>query len=149
MEGPMFSRDDLERPLRWPLMWVIGPLVIGALLVSLVGIGIRASQGFPDIELADELQQLAATDDPLLAETTEFDWDRVCIFRSNLPKEDVDRTLGFEWGVIGGDTIDNRDLVVFLNDGQVVKHFYLGREVLRGPARDGECHLPDDEATRL
>jgi hypothetical protein len=145
----MFSPDDASRGWRWPLLWVFLPLILGGLLVTGIGLAVRATQGFPDIELADELEQLADDSDPLLAEVTDFAWDRVCVFRSNLPKEDVDSTLGLDWGVVGGDTIDNRDLVVFVNDDAVVKHFYLAREVLRGPSGDAECHAPDDEATRL
>lgn len=145
----MFSRDDLERPLRWPLMWVIGPLILGALLVTAIGIGIRATQGFPDLELAERLEELASDGDPLLADVSDFAWDRVCIFPSKLPSETVDETLGIDWGVVGGDRIDNRWLFVFVRDDEVVKHFYMQRGLVGRPADDGDCRTPDDESTRL
>lgn len=145
----MFARDDVHRGRRFPLLWIFGPLVLGALLVSAIGIGIRASQGFPDIELAERLEQVAGDGDPLLAETTDFEWDRVCVFPRRLPKETVDETLGLEWGVVGGDTIDTRDLLVFVRDGEVVKHFYLRRGLVGSPEPEGDCRTPDDETTRL
>jgi len=145
----MFSRGDYDRSVPWPLVWVLGPLVLGAVLITLIGIGVRATQGFPDIEFADDLQRTAAEGDPLLADVTEFEWDRVCVFRSGLPKADVDRTLGLAWGVVGGDTLDRRDLVVFVHGDQVVKHFYLREDILRGPSGDAECYVPTDEATQL
>ncbi|MBW3613122.1 MAG: hypothetical protein KY392_04600, partial [Chloroflexi bacterium] len=86
----MFARDDVHRGRRFPLLWIFGPLVLGALLVTAIGIGIRATQGFPDIELAEQLEQVAVDGDPLLAEVTDFDWDRVCVFPRRLPKETVD-----------------------------------------------------------
>ena len=145
----MFSRDDASRGRRWPLMGVFIPLVLGALLVTGIGVAIRATQGFPDIELAERLQQEARSGDPLLAETTDFTWDRVCVFPHDLPKKAVDATLGIEWGVVGGDTIDNRDLLVFLDDEDVVKHFYLQHGLVRPPEPEGDCRAPDDEGTRL
>ncbi|HSK93021.1 MAG TPA: hypothetical protein VLA76_03055 [Candidatus Angelobacter sp.] len=145
----MFARDDVHRGRRVPLAWVFGPLVLGALLVTAVGIGIRATQGFPDIELAERLEQVARGGDPLLAEVTDFEWDRVCVFPSRLPSETVDETLGIDWGVVGGDRIDNRWLLVFVHDNEVVKHFYLQRGLVDRPAEDGDCRAPDEESTRL
>lgn len=145
----MFARDDVHRGRRWTLLWIFGPLVLGALIVTGLGILARASQGFPDIELAERLQTEARTGDPLLAEVTDFPWDRVCVFPRSLPKETVDRTLGIDWGVVGGDTINDRDLLVFVREGEVVKHLYLRRGLVERPAPEGDCRAPDDEGTRL
>lgn len=145
----MFSRDDFGRGPRFPLLWVIGPLILGALLVTGLGLLVRGTQGFPDIELAERLEQAAVEGDPLLAEATDFDWDRVCVFPRDLPSETVDETLGFDWGVVGGDRIDDRDLLVFVRDDEVVKHFYLRRGLVDRPAEDGDCRGPDEESTRL
>ncbi len=145
----MFARDDVHRGRRVPLLWIFGPLVLGALLLTGIGIVIRASQGFPDIELAERLQIAAGEGDPLLAEATDFDWDHVCVFPPELPKEAVDRALGFEWGVVGGDTLDNRDLLVFVRSGEVVRHLYLQRGLVGRPDAEGDCRAPDDESTRL
>ncbi len=145
----MFSPDDASRGWRWPLVWVFLPLILGGLLVTGVGLAVRATQGFPDIELAERLEELASDGDPLLAEVTDFAWDRVCIFPSKVASETVDDTLGIDWGVVGGDRIDNRWLFVFLRGDEVVKHFYMQRGLVGRPADAGDCRRPDDEATRL
>jgi hypothetical protein len=147
----MFSRDDFGRGPRFPLLWVFGPLVLGALLVTGLGILARSTQGFPNIELADDIRIAAAAGDPLLAEATvDLDWDRACVFPSSATKADVDDVLGFSWGVIGGDPSGNgRTLVVLVRDNEVVTHFFL-RGGLIEPARgDGDCRAPDEESTRL
>jgi hypothetical protein len=145
----MFSRDDYGRGPRFPLLWVFGPFVLGAVIVTAVGIIARGTQGFPDLELAEQLEQLGADDDPLLAEATDFAWDRVCVFSSSATKADVDAALGFEWGVVGGDPYEDRLLLVFVRDDEVVKHFYLRRNLVDRPVPPGDCRLPDDESTRL
>ena len=145
----MFSRDDLGSGSLHPLFWVLGPLVLGALLVTGLGILARATQGFPDIELADALRQASAEGDPLLAEATDFAWDRVCVFPPYLPKEAVDDTLGMRWGVVGGGDLDDRNLLVFVDDGRVVKHLYLVRGLIDDAAAEGDCRKPEDESTRL
>jgi hypothetical protein len=87
--------------------------------------------------------------DPLLADATPFEWDRVCVFPPYLSKEAVDETLGIEWGVVGGGDLDDRVLLVFLEGNRVVKHFYLLRGIVDDPEPHGDCRAPDDEATRL
>jgi hypothetical protein len=144
----MFSRDDLGKGTIHPLFWVFGPLVLGALLVTGLGILARGTQGFPDIELADELRQMASRSDPLMAEVTDFAWDRVCVFPPYLSKEAVDETLGLEWGVVGGD-LEDRNLLVFVDDDRVVKHFYLRRGIVDEPEDGGDCRGRDEESTRL
>ena len=145
----MFSRDDFGSGSLHPLFWVFIPLVLGALLVTGLGILARGSQGFPDIELAEDLRIAAGAGDPLLAEATDFAWDRVCVFPPYLPKEAVDETLGIEWGVVGGGDLDTRNLLVFVDDDRVVKHFYLARGLVDPPPPEGDCRTPDDESTRL
>ena len=146
----MFSADDFGRGWRLPLLWVFGPLVLGALLVTGLGIAARSTQGFPNIELADEIQDAAAADDPLLADVTDFDWDRVCVFPQRATVDEVDALLGFEWGVIGGDPLgDDRPLLVFVDDGEVVTHLYLQPGFIDPPDPAGDCREPDDERTRL
>jgi hypothetical protein len=146
----MFSRDDYGRGTRFPLLWVFGPLVLGALLVTGLGIAARATQGFPNIELAEEVRIAAGQDDPLLAAVTPFDWDLVCVFPSSVDTADVDALLGFEWGVIGGDPNGDRNLIVFVRDGEVETHFFLERTLLAPPeAGGGDCREPSDESTRL
>jgi hypothetical protein len=146
----MFTRDDFGRGRRLPLLWIFGPLLIGALLVTGIGIAARATQGCPNIELAAELEDLAASGDPMLSEVTGFAWDRVCVFPQAVTADDVDATLGFDWGVVGGDPLgDDRLLLVFVADDEVVSHLYLRRGVVDAPPDDGECRSPEDEGTRL
>ena len=109
----------------------------------------RWTQGFPDLELAERLEQAGADGDPLLADATDFPWDRVCVFSSSATKADVDEQLGFSWGVVGGDPYDNRLLLVFVRDGEVVKHFYLRPNLIDSPNPTGDCRTPDDLTTRL
>ena len=145
----MFTRDDYGRGPRLPLLWIFGPLVLGAILVTGLGIAARATQGFPNIELADEIQR-AAPGKPMLREETDFAWDRVCVFRQSASAEEVDAMLGFEWGVVGGDPLgDGRLLLVFVQDDEVVTHFFLQAGVLDPPDGEGDCRDPDDERTRL
>ncbi|HEX7172107.1 MAG TPA: hypothetical protein VF365_05800 [Candidatus Limnocylindria bacterium] len=145
----MFSRDDYGRGPRFPLAWVFGPLVIGALLITVLGIAARATQGFPNIELADDIRLAAGSGDPLLADVTPFEWDRVCVFPSSVSMDEVDDLLGFEWGVIGGDPNGDRTLLVLVRDQAVVTHFFLARGMVAAPAAGGDCRSPDDESTRL
>jgi hypothetical protein len=147
----MFSRDDIGRGPRFPLLWVFGPFVLGALLVTGIGILARSTQGFPNIELADEIRMAATAGDPLLAETTsDLDWDRACVFPPSATKSDVDEVLGFSWGVIGGDPSgDGRTLVVLVRDNEVVTHFFLRAGLLDRAEGTGDCRAPDEESTRL
>ena len=145
----MFTRDDYGRGRRLPLLWIFGPLLLGALLVTGLGIAARATQGFPNIELAAEIEG-AAESAPMLRDEAGFAWDRVCVFRQSASAEDVDDALGFEWGVIGGDPLgDGRLLLVFVRDGEVVTHLYLRAGLLDPPDGEGDCREPDDERTRL
>ena len=146
----MFSPDDFGRGRRFPLLWVVGPLLLGALLVTGLGIAARATQGFPNIELAEELEIAASSASPMLADATDFAWDRVCVFRQSASADEVDEVLGLDWGVIGGDPLgDGRLLLVFVRDDEVVTHLYLKRGLLDPPDGEGDCRLPDDERTRL
>jgi hypothetical protein len=147
----MFSRDDFGRGPRFPLLWVFGPFVLGALLITGLGILARSTQGFPNIELAEEIRVAAAAGHPLLADATgDLEWDRACVFPPSATRADVDEVIGFGWGVIGGDPSgDRRTLVVLIRDHQVVTHFYLAAGVLDRPQGSGDCRAPDDESTRL
>jgi hypothetical protein len=145
----VFSTDDYGRGWRFPLLWVLGPLVLGALLVTGLGIAARATQGFPNIELAEEVRIAARQGDPLLAEVTPFGWDRVCVFAPQATTEDVDAALGFEWGVIGGDPTGDRTLLVFVADDEVETHFFLERSLISAAEASGDCRGPEEESTRL
>ena len=114
-----------------------------------LGIAARATQGFPNIELAEDVRLAARQDDPLLADVTPFEWDRVCVFPPQASMDDVDDQLGFEWGVIGGDPSGDRTLLVFVRDGEVQTHFFLEPSLIWDPEASGDCRGPEDESTRL
>jgi hypothetical protein len=114
-----------------------------------VGIAARAIQGFPNIELADDIRRAAGSGDPLLADVTPFEWDRVCVFPSSVGMDEVNDLLGFEWGVIGGDPNGERTLLVLVRDQEVVTHFFLARRLIAAPEAEGDCRSPEDESTRL
>jgi hypothetical protein len=145
----MFGRDAYDRGSRFPLAGVFGPLLLGALLITGLGIAARATQGFPNIELADDIRIAAGNGDPLLAEVTPFEWDRACVFPSTASMDDVDDLLGFEWGVIGGDPNGDRLLLVLVQEDEVVTHMFLAHRMLPAPRGNGDCRSPDDESTRL
>lgn len=146
----MFSRQDLGKGSGHPLVWVFAPLLVGALLISGLGILARATQGFPNIELAEDLRLAAVSGDPLLSDLTDFEWDRVCVFPPDATRESVDSQLGMSWGVIGGDPNgDGRPLLVFVRGEEVVTHLFLARGVIAPPQGEGDCRAPDEETTRL
>jgi hypothetical protein len=146
----MFSRDDLGSGSGHPLVWVFAPLLLGALLISGFGVLARATQGFPNVELAEDLRLAAASGEPMLSELTDFDWDRVCVFPPSATRESVDAGLGISWGVIGGDPNgDGRPLLVFVRGDEVVTHLFLAVGVIAPPEGDGDCRAPDEESTRL
>lgn len=146
----MFSAKDFGTGSLHPLFWVFAPLILGALIITGLGIAARATQGFPNIELAEEVRVAAQDGDPFLADVTDFEWDRVCVIPPTATMADVDALLGFEWGVIGGDPSgDGRSLIVLVDDGRVATHFFLATGLLDPPMQGGDCRDPDDESTRL
>ena len=53
----MFSPNDFDRGPRLPLLWLWGPILLGAVLITALTLAVRATQGFPNIELADAIRQ--------------------------------------------------------------------------------------------
>jgi hypothetical protein len=150
MEWTMFSPHDFDKGPRLPLLWLWGPILLGALLITALTVAVRATQGFPNIELADEIRQADAAGTPLLAEVADFDWDRVCVFPPEASIDDVDARLGIDWGVIGGDGMsDPRQLLVFVDGDAVVTHVFVPGGTVRAPGEGGDCRGPDEESTRL
>lgn len=145
----MFARDDVHRGRRWPLLWIFAPLILGALIITGAAVIAHASLGFPNTDLAEELDAAARAGNPLVSEVTDFDWDRLCVVPPRVSSEAVDDLLGFQWGVVGGDRLANQLLLVFAHRGEVVTHLYLRRNTVATPSEPGECWGPDDEATRL
>ena len=145
----MFSRHDLGKGTAHPLVWVFGPLVLGALLITVLGVVARGTQGFPDIELAEQIEIASHEGDQMLAEVTTFEWDLVCVAPPTMTKAEVDELIGREWSVVGGDAPGRRVLLVFLDQGEVVRHFYVASATIARPPNDGDCRTPEDETTRL
>ena len=146
----MFAPSDFDRGPRLPLLWLWGPMLLGALLITALTIGVRATQGFPNIELADAIRQADAGGTPMLAEVADFGWDRVCVFPPEASIDDVDARLGIDWGVIGGDGMsDPRQLLVFVDGDAVVTHVFVPSGTVDAPEGLGDCRGPDEESTRL
>ena len=145
----MFSRDDFGRGSRFPLAGVVVPFVIGALIIAGITVGLRAAQGFPDIELAEEIRQASFGEPLLLADAIDLEWDRVCVFPPFLPHDAVDAKLGLEWGRSAGHSTDEYLLLVFVRDREVASHAYVERGILVDPDPNGDCRTPDDPRTRL
>ena len=145
----MFSRDDFDRGSRFPLAGVVIPFVVGALIIAGITVGLRAAQGFPDIELAEEIRQASLGESLLLADAIDLEWDHVCVFPPYMPQEAVDAKLDFEWGRSAGHSTDGYLLLVFVQDREVVSHAYVERGILVDPDPDGDCRTPDDARTRL
>ena len=146
----MFSRDDFDRGPRLPFLRVLGPIVVGGLIITGLVVAARASQGFPDIDLADAIRRADEAGDPMLADVATFGWDRVCVFPPDVTTEQVDDVLGFDWGVVGGDgTSDRRQLLVFLADDAVVTHVFVPRGTVDAAEGTGDCRGPEEASTRL
>jgi hypothetical protein len=56
MVRTMFSLPELDRYRRWSLAWVLGPLILGGLIVTLAAVALRAPSLIPRKEA------IAATD---------------------------------------------------------------------------------------
>jgi hypothetical protein len=146
----MFSPSDFDRGPRLPLLWLWVPILLGTVIITALVIAVRATQGFPDIDLADAIRKADAGGDPMLAEVATFDWDRVCVFPPEASMDDVDARLGIDWGVIGGDGMsDRRQLLVFVDGDAVVTHVFVPRGTVDAPEGLGDCRSPDEESTRL
>ena len=147
----MFSRTDFDRVRRLPLLWVWGPLLGGTLVVVAITVALRASEGFPDIELGAEIERAAyeRSSPTMLRDVTDFRWDRVCVIPSHASRDEVDATLGFDWGAAGGPGYDDEVLLVFVREQEVQAHAFVPRAVLEPPPDGGDCAGPDDPRTAL
>lgn len=147
----MFSVGDLDRYRRWSLAWVLGPLILGGVIVALAAVAFRAPLGFPNDQLAGDIRAAAARgpDASYLRQLTEDHWDSVCVFPPFVSKGAVDEKLGQGWSRAGGYPDDTHLLLVFIRDDEVVTHTYVERRLLDDPADGGDCRDRHDERTRI
>jgi hypothetical protein len=77
----------------------------------------------------------------VLPELARFEWDRVLLVQPGTSRDAISRRLGHEW--TGIDTVDGGDLLLFLDDGEVVRFAdYRGSNTFAGFER------PFDEIAR-
>jgi len=147
----MFSLPELDRYRRWSLAWVLGPLILGGLIVTLSAVALRAPLGFPDDHLAGRIREAAAIGPgaTYLRQLTDEHWDTVCVAPPFVSKEAVDELLGLEWSRAGGYPEDTHLLLVFVRDREVVTHTYVERRRIIDPPQGGDCRHRQDESTRI
>jgi hypothetical protein len=79
-----------------------------------------------------------------LPELARFGWDRVLLVQPGTPRAAITRRLGHEW--TGIDTVDGGDLLLFLEDGKVVRFAdYRGSNTFAGFQRPF-AEIPRDRA---
>jgi hypothetical protein len=77
----------------------------------------------------------------VLPDLARFEWDRVLLVQTGTSRDAITRRLGREW--TGIDTVDGGDLLLFLEDGEVVRFAdYRGSNTFAGFER------PFDEIAR-
>jgi hypothetical protein len=80
-----------------------------------------------------------------LPEIADFAWDRVLLVQPGTPRAAITRRLGHEW--TGIDTVDGGDLLLFINDGKVVRFAdYRGSNSFEGFDRPF-ADIPREAAT--
>lgn len=148
----VFSLRELDRYRRWSLAWVLGPLVLGGLIVVVAAVALRAPLGFPNDTLAGAIHDASRTSDgspTYLRHVTDRRWDTVCVFPPYISREGVNEQLGFTWSVAGGYPSDTHLLLVFLRDDSVVTHTYVERGSISEPGGEGDCRGRQDERTQI
>jgi hypothetical protein len=77
----------------------------------------------------------------VLPEIARFDWDRVLLVQPGTPRAAITKRLGHQW--TGIDTVDGGDLLLFLQDGKVVRFADY-----RGSNAFADFRRPFDELSR-
>ncbi len=122
---------DSDRPggRRFLVAALAAFVFLGVLLVLALTLG----PAQPDVALAARLAEAAARPaghEVRLAELTDFTWERVHVFRPYSTRESIERELGFSWDGADATGIARNEgiaLLVFVEDGQVVRHVVQSR----------------------
>jgi hypothetical protein len=139
-----------SRTARWPI--VATALVFAAATIAVIALaGILRLTSPLDHRLTDRLDEARAagqTSGRPLQDFTPFAWDRVCVFGRDATSEQVDATLGIEWGRAGGDAGGFQYLLVFAEGDEVVSAAHVRVGLMPRPERGGECHGPEEAILR-
>ncbi|MBK8026765.1 MAG: hypothetical protein IPK19_36615 [Chloroflexi bacterium] len=83
-----------------------------------------------------------------LGDQVPFPWDRVCIFGGGASETFVNETLGFTWLAQRDFVEEDRQIWVFVHDGQVGQHLVLSPPLIGSratqDARMGLCLQPQE-----
>jgi hypothetical protein len=145
----VYNPDD-SRTARWPFVSVALLFAAGALAVAGVAGALRLASPL-DFELSDRINEAHTARQSSgrgLAEFTAFSWDRVCVFGAGATSEQVDATLGIEWGRAAGDAGGFQDLLVFVAGDQVVRAAHLPVGMVSRPAHGGDCRTAEEAVLR-
>jgi hypothetical protein len=141
-EGDYPGADKRTVPLM--VFWILAPVAVLILVVAVTRLFVPAI----DLHLGGRLIGVAIRgggDPVLMSSATEFDWDRVCIFRPFTPAATVNTQLGEGWnGLLDHD----RPTLVFVNRARVVLHAAISPRAIEPPPPRGVCHGAADAVVR-
>jgi hypothetical protein len=126
------------------IFWILAPFAALFLVIAVTRLFVPAA----DLQLGGRLIGVAIRGDGepvLVSSATEFEWERMCVFRPFTSAETVNARLGHWWG---GLLDHDRPTVVFASSGRVVAYTYLSARAIEKPPVTGVCHDRDDALVR-
>lgn len=141
-QGDYPGADSRTVPLL--IFWALVPFAALVLVIAVTRLFVPA----PDLQLGGKLIGVAirGNGEPVLVSSaTEFEWERMCVFRPFTPAATVNAQLGHRWG---GLLDHDRPTAVFANAGRVVLHTYVAPRAIETPPVRGVCHDRDDAFLR-
>jgi hypothetical protein len=118
------------------IVWALVPFVALILVVAATRLFVPA----PDLHLGGRLIGVAmrGNGEPVLVSSaTEFEWDRMCVFRPFTSAATVNARLGHGWG---GLLDHDRPTALFANGDDVVLHTAISPRAIEMPPVRGECY---------
>jgi hypothetical protein len=141
-EGDYPGADKRTVPLM--AFWILVPIVVLIIVVAATRLFVPAI----DLHLGGRLIGVAIRgggDPVLMSSATEFEWDRVCIFRPFTPAATVNRQLELGWnGLLDHD----RPTLVFISRDRVVLHTAISPRAIDPPPAGGVCHGAGEAVVR-
>ncbi len=140
--------DDGERMVK-PMLRTIGIAVAALTVLALITIGVRTFGVSVDDALGDDIEEAATRADGgviNLADVTDFEWSRVCLFPPGTPADLVERTYGYGWTHA---LRDDAVTVVFTRGGEIVRQTHLSPTLAEMPPQSGSCMPPSSAEVRF
>jgi hypothetical protein len=141
-EGDYPGADSRTVPML--ILWIFVPFVVLILVVAVTRLFVAG----PDLQLGGKLIGVAmrGNGEPVLVSSaTEFEWERMCVFRPFTAGATVNAQLGHRWG---GQLDHDWPTAVFQHAGRVVLHTAVSPRAIETPAVRGTCHGRDDAFVR-